>query len=170
MATPKILVVDDDCTMRAVLRRRLAALGYEVEEASDGLQVLSRCHAGWEGIIILDEGLPSANGRSVARVIRKRCAAPIVFLSGHRREDFRSITMELPDVYYLSKPLDDERLAALLASLTDRSDPRSPSPIEPTHLTATTAQYREAPLEHSRIGSLIPPSRAARPLNSSLEW
>ena len=169
MATPKILVVDDDFTMRAVLRRRLGALGYDVEEASDGLQVLSRCHAGWRGIIILDEGLPTANGRSVAREIRKRCAAPIVFLSGHRKDDFRSITMELPDVYYLSKPLDDERLAALLASLTDCSDPRSTSAVEPTGEAVSTAQAREEPLEPLRPPPLTPSLGAARPLHHSVE-
>lgn len=160
METPKILVVDDDSTMRAVLRRRLAALGYDVEEASDGLEVLSRCHVGWKGIIILDEGLPSANGRSVAREIRRRCDAPIVFLSGHPQDDFRAITMELPDVYYLSKPLDDEKLAALLASLTDYEVPRSTPPVK-SNLSALSAALHDSTSEPRRESSAASLSKAA---------
>ena len=149
MDLPKILVVDDDCTMRSVLRTRLTAWGYEVAEASDGLAVLCHCHVGWSGIVILDQEMPNANGRSVAREVRRRCDAPIIFLSGHCEDDFRAITLELPNVYFLHKPLDDEKLAALLASLTDHEALRSKSRVNPTRPAPLAASLSAAPGRHS---------------------
>ena len=118
MKRPTILIADDDAHLRAALRRRLTALGYDVVEAPDGLGVLSQCPKGWIDVVILDHGMPNGDGLSVARVIRNESDVPIVFLSGHEREKFRAIVMDLPDVYYLSKPVTDEKLESLLASLT----------------------------------------------------
>jgi DNA-binding response OmpR family regulator len=162
MERPRILVADDDPTMRAALRTKLSKLGYQVAEASDGLEVLSHCHVGWVGTIILDHEMPNANGRSVAHSIRSRCNAPIVFLSGHGKEEFRSIVMELPDVYYLSKPLDDDKLAALLASLTDHEVLRPPPRVKSTISTSSAALHHHRPL-----GPRIRPSAA---LHESAGW
>ena len=114
-----VLVADDDAYVRAALRRRLSARGYNVIEASDGLEVLRECPKGRVDVVILDHGMPNGDGRSIARVIRKESDVPIVFLSGFDRAQFRPIVTQLPDVYYLSKPSDDQRLFDLLACLLD---------------------------------------------------
>ena len=121
MRKPTILIADDDRNMRAALRRRLSVLGYRVVEVSDGLGVLAECPKGGVDAVILDHGMPNGDGRSIARVIRNESDIPIVFLSGYHREEFRSVVTELPDVYYLSKPVDDEKLAELLASIIESS-------------------------------------------------
>jgi two-component system, OmpR family, response regulator len=120
---PTILIADDDPHMRAALRKRLASLGYDVVEAPDGLGVLSQCPQGWVDLILLDLRMPNGDGRSVARVIRRETDVPIVFLSGRDREEFRAIVANLPNVYYLPKPLDDEKLRALLTSLLPKKSP-----------------------------------------------
>src|SRR5262245_56827441 len=119
MARPGTLVADDVPAVRSAPRKRLSSLGDEVSEASDGLAVLHDGHVEWAGVIILDHETPDADGRSVARVLRSRCDAPIVFLSGHRKEDFRSIVAELRDVY---KPLG--RFSETPSALPERGFPQ----------------------------------------------
>lgn len=114
---PTILVADDDRHVRAALRTRLTSWGYRVVESEDGLGVLGQCPRGWVDAVILDHEMPCGDGRAVARVIRNESDVPIIFLSGHDREEFRQIVMQLPDVYYLPKPLDESRLAELLSSI-----------------------------------------------------
>ena len=113
----KILVADDDRTLRSSLRTRLESMGYSVIESDDGLGVLSQTLKEQVHAILLDQGMPNGDGRSIARVIRQECNIPIVFLSGHDREEFRSIAMQLPDVYYLPKPFEDEKLRQLLQQI-----------------------------------------------------
>ena len=117
MKKPTILIADDNPHVRVAMRKRLTALGYAVVEAPDGLGVLSQCPKGSVDLVLLDHGMPNGDGRSIARVVRHETDVPIVFVSGHGRDEFRSIMLDLPDVYYLPKPLDNEKLQALLASL-----------------------------------------------------
>lgn len=125
-----ILVADDERDVRRAVRMRLAARGYRVIEALNGLTVLSHHLSEPIAAIILDHGMPDATGREIARVIRNESDVPIIFLSGYDREHFREIVMEFPEMYYLPKPLDGEKLAALLSSITRErfawtSDPRT---------------------------------------------
>jgi len=116
MKRPKILVADDDRATRSALRTRLTTWGYAVVEATDGLGVITQAARESIDAIILDHGMPNGNGRSVARMIRRECEAPIIFLSGHDRESFRDTVWALPDAYYLPKPLEPDRLKELLTS------------------------------------------------------
>lgn len=123
----KILVADDDRALRSSLRTRLESMGYSVIESNDGLGVLSQTLKEQVHVILLDQGMPNGDGRSIARVIRQECNIPIVFLSGHDREEFRSIAMQLSDVYYLPKPFEDEKLFHLLQQII--CDNRSSSTV-----------------------------------------
>lgn len=116
---PTILVADDDCDVRRAVRAKLRWRNYSVIEAASGSAVLDKCRAGPIDAYILDHELPAGNGRDIARELRRVCDVPIIFLSGHDREQFRSITHDLPDVYFLAKPLDGDRLLALLEELLE---------------------------------------------------
>jgi len=116
----KILIADDDRGLRSALRTRLSAWGYSVVESPDGLGVVAACLKERPAAIILDHEMPNGDGRSIAHLIRNECDAPIVFLSGHSREEFRSTVMRLPDVYYLAKPFDEAKLRGLLESLVGK--------------------------------------------------
>ncbi|MCG3125410.1 MAG: hypothetical protein CHACPFDD_00229 [Phycisphaerae bacterium] len=109
-----ILVADDDHHVRRAVAARLTALGYRPLEAANGLSVLAQYLAQPVDAILLDHGMPVGKGQLIARMIRNESDVPIIFLSGYGRDCFRDIVMQLPDVYYLSKPLDDEKLATLL--------------------------------------------------------
>jgi PAS domain S-box-containing protein len=83
-AAAKVLVVDDDQDVRAVLVESLESFGYEVVEAEDGeagLKALARTEP---NLVLLDFAMPGMNGAEVAREARaSRPELPIVFVSGY---------------------------------------------------------------------------------------
>jgi len=117
MKKPTVLVADDDRGVRSALRKRLTAHGYHVLESPDGLGVIAQCQREPVDAIILDHEMPNGDGRSITPLIRRESDVPIVFVSGHPREEFRHIVMRLPDVYFLPKPFDAKKLLELLASV-----------------------------------------------------
>ena len=127
MKKPTILIADDDRSVRAALRKRLTANGYRVLETSDGLGVIAQCLKEPVDAILLDHEMPNGDGRSIAPLIRKECDVPIVFVSGHPREEFRTTVMRLPDVYFLPKPFDAAKLLDLLASVIHLRRAASPA-------------------------------------------
>lgn len=112
-----ILVADDNPHIRTALRVRLSACGFKVIEVGSGIGVLSEYLKTRVDAIILDHEMPEGDGRTIARFIRNECDVPIIFLTGHPREEFQSIVYELADVYFLAKPLDTQALLGLLDSL-----------------------------------------------------
>lgn len=116
MKKKKILIADDDRQIRRALRARLTDWGYDVVESSDGLGVISQTTRVGVDAVILDHEMPLGNGRDIAHLIRNETVVPIVFLSGHDREEFHDAVHTLPNVYFFSKPLEAERLQQLLQS------------------------------------------------------
>lgn len=79
-----ILVVDDDASIRALLRQELEAEGYRVREAKDGLEAVGEVKIGRPDLIILDVMMPGMNGFDVAAVLKndpRTMNIPIVILS-----------------------------------------------------------------------------------------
>lgn len=112
-----ILIADDDTQFRSALRARLSSLGYHVVEASDGLGAIAKSRTEDLQLIILDHQMPLGEGRSVATSVRRNTTAPIIFVSGAARDEFRETVIQVPDSYFLPKPLDSIRLTGLIASL-----------------------------------------------------
>lgn len=114
MKRNRILVADDDRGIRSSLRARISSWGYAVTEAADGLGVVTQLAPGQLDAVILDQRMPNGDGRSLARVIRNECDVPIILISGQDRDAFRNIVFQLPDVFFIAKPIDSERLRTLL--------------------------------------------------------
>jgi two-component system KDP operon response regulator KdpE len=114
----KILVVDDEPTIRKLLRMGLTMQGYEVLEASNGkmsLELLKRK----PDLIILDLGLPDIHGHELLRMIRARAeSVPIVVLSSRGDEAGKVRALDLGADDYVTKPFGlDELLARMRAAL-----------------------------------------------------
>jgi len=66
----KILIADDDRSMRVALQNVLVADGYEIESVSDGVEAVKRCELNMPGLILLDALMPNLNGFDACRKIR----------------------------------------------------------------------------------------------------
>jgi two-component system KDP operon response regulator KdpE len=114
MNGPTILLVDDEAPLRQVLRARLTARGYSIQEASSGEEVLRTISGMQPDVIILDIGLPGIDGIEVTRRLRPSVQTPIIILSVHAMESDKIAALDAGADDYLTKPCD---LGALLARI-----------------------------------------------------
>src|SRR2546426_1882774 len=78
---PKVLVVDDDGKIVALIRAYLNRAGYQVLEAADGLSALRLIRAAEPDLVVLDVMLPELDGLAVARLAREETDIPILMLT-----------------------------------------------------------------------------------------
>ena len=80
---PRILLIEDDLTVREVVSGLLATFGYACETAADGAQGLARFDEGDWDLVLTDLSMPKMNGWEVAAAIRQRSSTiPIVLITG----------------------------------------------------------------------------------------
>src|SRR5262245_34583785 len=82
MTPPRLLVVDDNPTVRDVWCACLIFLGYDVTSAEDGREALARFDAALYDLVLTDLGMAGMDGWQLAEAIRSRAATPIVVISG----------------------------------------------------------------------------------------
>jgi putative two-component system response regulator len=111
-AGARILIVDDDPTIRDQHSRLLVAAGYEVESASDGVGALAKLPIGFD-LVLLDAEMPHVDGYEVARSIREHPAyayLPIVIVTGQTDPRGRKRATEIGVNDFIFKPIDPELL------------------------------------------------------------
>ncbi|HTV31316.1 MAG TPA: response regulator transcription factor [Xanthobacteraceae bacterium] len=129
-AAPRILVIDDEPPIRKLLRMGLSANGYQIIEAPNGKVALERLSEEPD-LIILDLGLPDAEGHELLRRIRGRKeAVPIVVLSSRGDEAGKVQALDLGADDYITKPFGmDELLARMRAALRHQLQIHGERPI-----------------------------------------
>ena len=122
----RILVVDDDADIRAILGMVLAAEGHEVETAADGVAALARLRGGPRpSLILLDMMMPLLDGEGFLRELRSdpgTAGVPVVILSGHPAGGRKA--SELGAAGYLAKPVE---LVELIGAV-ERAGGAAPAP------------------------------------------
>jgi DNA-binding response OmpR family regulator len=115
-ALKKILLVDDDTTLRQSLAEQLARLEeFLTEEADTGEAALARAKNGQYDAVLLDVGLPDMDGREVCRLMRRAgFAAPVIMLTGADSDSDTVLGLEAGANDYVTKPF---RFNVLLARL-----------------------------------------------------
>lgn len=126
----KILIVDDDPHIRAVLDFALRKAGFEVVEANDGAQALARCQASPPDLVVLDILMPELDGTEVCKALRRFSATPILFLSSRDDELDRILGLELGGDDYMTKPFSPRELVARVRAILRRG-PLTPPPGGP---------------------------------------
>lgn len=113
-----VLVVDDDETIRQLVRHRLEASGYEVRACEDGREAADLLDGEYEpDLIVLDVMMPRLNGTRLARMVRNgelsvRPDLPIVMLTSRGREEHVLEGFEAGVDDYVSKPFRSSELLA----------------------------------------------------------
>ncbi|MCE9646178.1 MAG: response regulator transcription factor [Chloroflexi bacterium] len=108
----RVLVVDDETSIRRYLHAALTAQGFNVYEAADGGEALNAVLAHRPELIILDLGLPDMDGIEVTRRLREWSQTPIIILSVREAEQDKIAALDAGADDYLTKPFGTGELLA----------------------------------------------------------
>lgn len=115
-ARPRILVVDDEPSIREVLSKTLALAEYDVDVANDGQAALERLRAAEYDLLITDLKMPGVDGLTVIREVRRsNPAIPIIIVTGYSTESSAIEAINLGVSGYLTKPFRVPRILAAAA-------------------------------------------------------
>jgi DNA-binding response OmpR family regulator len=131
MASSKILVVDDEPTVREIVAGYLRRDGHEVAEAGDGVTALELLDADPPDLVVLDMMLPGVNGLDVLRRVRADSDIPVIMLTARAEESDRVAGLELGADDYVVKPFSPRELAARVNGVLRRANGRQPSTASP---------------------------------------
>jgi two-component system response regulator MprA len=117
----RILVIEDDDSVRAAIRRALLLGGYEIIQASTGQEGLGRAQNDVPDAIVLDLGLPDIDGIEVCRTLRRAGnRTPILILTARTEVGDRVDGLDAGADDYLVKPYDVRELQARLRAIVRR--------------------------------------------------
>jgi DNA-binding response OmpR family regulator len=118
----RILIIDDDAELCALVSRYLSSEGFTVERAADGVQGIERALSGSYALIMLDVMMPDLSGFDVLRRIREQSRTPVLMLTARGDTLDRVLGLELGADDYLPKPYDPAELAARIRAILRRSE------------------------------------------------
>lgn len=113
-ARPQVLVVEDEPSIRLLLRATLRAEGYAVQEAESGREAEAMAQTRPPDLFIVDLGLPDCSGVELIRRLRRWCDKPIVVLSARMLEQQKVEALDAGADDYIVKPFGPRELHARL--------------------------------------------------------
>jgi len=121
VAGQRILIVEDEPRIGAVLERYLRAEGFQVERAADGRRALELWRAANPDLILLDLMIPEVNGLEVARHVRRSSDVPIIMVTAKVEEIDRLVGLELGADDYVTKPFSPREVVARVKAVLRRA-------------------------------------------------
>ena len=116
----KLLIVDDEMKIRTIIRKYAEFDGFDVEEASDGMQAVSMCKLNSYDLLIVDVMMPELDGFSAVREIRKFSNVPVLMLSARGEEYDRIHGFEIGIDDYVVKPFSPKELMMRVQAILNR--------------------------------------------------
>src|SRR6266566_6372034 len=127
MTQPRVLIAEDDPELRGVLQRGLAEEGFAPETVGTGAELLARVDSEPPDLLVVDIGLPDADGRDVCQALRARgVQAPVLFLTARDALPDRLAGFSSGGDDYMTKPFALDELVARLHALLRRASPEVP--------------------------------------------
>lgn len=126
----RILVVDDELRVRDLIKKYAKFEGYEISEASNGLQALELCRDQNFDIVIMDVMMPELDGFSACKEIRKFSNVPIIILSARGEEYDKIHGFEFGIDDYVVKPFSPRELMMRVAAVLKRGGASVPEAKE----------------------------------------
>lgn len=120
MSKGKILVVDDESSIRQIVETRLKMAGYDVVTAGDGEEALEVVKAESPSLIVLDIMMPKLDGLEVCKEIRKTLTTPIIMLTAKGEVVDKIQALELGADDYIVKPFSPRELEARIKAVLRR--------------------------------------------------
>jgi len=117
----RILLAEDEVALRDFVRRNLRARGYDVLEASNGLEALAVWEREDPHLLILDIMMPRMDGLEVCRRVREHSTVPIIVLTALDAESEKVTALDLGADDYLTKPFGVEELLARVRAVLRRT-------------------------------------------------
>ena len=117
----KVLVVEDEQSLREPLVYLLKKEGFETIEAADGSEALKYFEKGGIDLILLDLMLPGVSGNEVCRIIRQTSQVPIIMLTAKDSEIDKVVGLEIGADDYVTKPYSTRELLARMKAVLRRN-------------------------------------------------
>jgi two-component system response regulator MprA len=171
MIPPVLLILEDEPKLRDVLVRSLRAEGFDARGFATAHELLERVESMAADAVMIDIGLPDADGRDVCQALRARgVSAPVLFLTARDALTDRLSGFTVGGDDYMAKPFDIEEVVARLRALIRRSSTEQTVQmaglrLDPTEWTAACgdAAVRLTPTEFRLLGALA--GRHGRPVS-----
>lgn len=119
----RILIVDDEAPVAALLEQTLIHEGYQVEVANDGMEAMNRLHAFRPDVVIMDIMMPRLDGVQTTRLLRRNRSyadTVVIALSARTDQAVREAMREAGADLYMRKPFTVARLVEHVRELLDR--------------------------------------------------
>jgi DNA-binding response OmpR family regulator len=121
MPTARLLVVDDEEHVTAIIEEYFTSLGYEVEIAHDGAEALRRAAAVRPDVVLLDINMPRMNGVEVLRDIKQIDETiAVIMVTANEQVQLAADALKSGAFGYVPKPFDFRYLDHMLATIFDK--------------------------------------------------
>jgi two-component system, OmpR family, response regulator CpxR len=117
----RILIIDDDVELCALVTEYLGSEGFKVEAVYDGERGLERALQDDHTLVVLDVMLPGMNGFDVLRRIRSSSSLPVLLLTARGEDVDRIVGLEIGADDYLPKPFNPRELVARIRAILRRT-------------------------------------------------
>lgn len=121
IAETSILIVDDEPALREALTYSLSREGYAVSSAATSAEAFTKIDRQMPNFIVLDLGLPDADGLELCRRVRSRSSVPILMLTARQSEVDKIVGLEMGGDDYMTKPFSMRELLARIKAILRRS-------------------------------------------------
>ena len=125
----KVLIVDDEEMIRAVIREYVEFEGGEAEEAEDGMEAVKKCRENDYDVVVMDVMMPRLDGFSAVKEIRKFKNTSVIMLSARGEEYDKLFGFEIGSDDYVTKPFSPKELMARIHAVIKRSNAREASDV-----------------------------------------
>lgn len=123
-----VLVVDDEPRMIRFIRMNLELEGYQVVEASNGIEALDQVRKHMPDLVVMDVMMPKMDGFETLRSLREISTVPVILLTVRSDEDDRIRGLELGADDYITKPFSPRELVSRVNAVLRRAEWPSPPP------------------------------------------